>query len=244
MFFNTILGSIQFFHYILETKREIFRLLNKNDGDVGMFKKAIFLLGLAVLSACTAKINESIIIEANSKVNKDLNTVNGNIVIGENCLIDGDLRSINGRIEIGENSEVEKVQTINGQVVLAEGAKVGESIQVINGSIKIKSGAVVQQDVSVVNGSIRIFDATIAGDVKTTNGDIFLENKARVLGNILIEGKSGDGDKRRVEIFIRNGSQVKGNIDNQGKNAQVLVYLDDNSRVEGDVIKAELIYEK
>ncbi|APF19833.1 DUF4097 family beta strand repeat-containing protein [Caldithrix abyssi] len=205
----------------------------------------LFLSAMVLMVGCEAEVNESITIETNRNVDKDLYTINGDIIIGDHCVINGALKSINGRIEIGRESKVEDIKSINGQVKIAENSKVAESVTVINGAVTLKANAVVGQDVNTVNGSIRLVRARVLGNVFTVNGDVFLEDKALVVGSIVVKGKTGEDEKRKVEIFLNDSSVVEGNIDGQkAENTQILVYLDGSSQIKGDVINAELVYKK
>jgi len=201
------------------------------------------LFALALIASCTTRVNESIVIPDGKTIHKDLLTINGDIRIGNNSIVDGNCKSVNGRIVIGENSAVGDIKSVNGAVSIGKNSRVKKKIVVVNGSVEVDSQAVVVGDVATVNGSVTLTNARLLSDLVTVNGDLYFKDHSQVLGDVIVKGNSKKDEKRRIDIFLNDGSVVKGNIRVNAKNTQVLVHMRGNSKIEGDVIGAELVYD-
>ena len=105
------------------------------------------------------------------------------------------------------------------------------------------SGAVIVGDVATVNGSVKLNNSHVLGDLTTANGDISVTNHSVIEGNIFIKGKKSKNEKRKVEIFLKDGSEIKGTIQSKAPNTEVVVHALNGSKIDGDVIGAEIVYE-
>ena len=80
---------------------------------------------------------------------ENLSTVNGSIKVGEGASIDGDVGAVNGRITLQRGTTVsEGVGNVNGQIELS-GAIVGGNIETVNGDIELADQSVVRGDIVV-----------------------------------------------------------------------------------------------
>lgn len=209
-----------------------------------MFKYVMVLIAvLFFATSCTTKVNESIVIPAGQSIHKNLYTVNGNIVVGPNSTVNGSCATVNGRVVLKANSTVKDIKSVNGEIIIGKDSRIQKGITVINGAIRIDSGAVVLGKVTTVNGSLNAANAHLFNDIATANGDIFLTDHTILEGNIVIKGKSAKDEKRKVEIFLKNGSEIKGNIRSKAPNTQVVVHALSGSKIDGDVVGAEIVYE-
>ena len=160
------------------------------------------------------------------------------------CVVRGSSRSVNGRIQVGRESEVEDLQTVNGKIRIAKDVKIDGDIESVNGSVRCGVGVKVDGRITTINGRIELDHTTVERDIHTTNGDITLEDKTKVKGDIVIEGKKGRGrDYRRLNIRISGGSIVEGKIIVKDRRRDVRVYLSNGGRVLGEVEHAEVINE-
>jgi hypothetical protein len=203
---------------------------------------------LAVISfslfSCTASINETVYIQDGETKKGDVNSINGSIIIGNDCKVYGDCRAVNGRIEVGANSLVSNLQSINGSIKIERNTRITGSISAVNGRLYTAEGVRVDGGVSSINGNIDLTETIVAENVETVNGDIILTNGTVVEMDIIVKGKSKWGDdKRQVDINLESGAQVKGNIEVEDQTISVTVYVSDNSKILGDVINAEIIYQ-
>ncbi len=192
-----------------------------------------FLVLLLAVPALGATVNKSIKIAADSE-SDGASSVNGSISVGDNAVVSGNVKTVNGTIRVDAGASVEKVSTVNGAVRLAEKVS-SESLSTVNGSIRVgadtvvdgevtavngrialANGVRVNNNVSNVNGEIELTGAEVAGDLKTVNGDVSLEDGAVLKGDLVVEENSGWGwgksKSRKPRIVIGPGSRVAGTI--------------------------------
>lgn len=199
---------------------------------------------LLFLSACTASVNETVYVNDGEVRDKDINSINGGIIIGENCKVYGNCRAVNGTIKVGKNSIVAGLQSVNGQIKVEEKSMVKGNISAVNGRVTLGTGVQLNGELSTINGDIELDQTMVAKNIETVNGDIYLLNGSIVEGDIKIKGKSKwSGDKRKIDIYLREGSQVKGNIETDDENISVKVHVSGESKILGDVINAEIVYQ-
>lgn len=187
----------------------------------------IFLIG----PAWGASLNKSIKI-GDGETASGASTVNGSITVGSDAVVTGTVSTVNGTIRIGENSRVEDAETVNGSLRVSDGVQsqdlssvngainvgtgvtVDGEISVVNGKINLKSGTTVSRDVSNVNGEIKLSGAEISGNLSTVNGDVLLQDKALIKGNLTVEKPSGwnNNNSRKPKVIIGPGSRVGGSI--------------------------------
>ena len=207
-------------------------------------KKLFSLLPLIIIFACTTSINESVYVNDGEIREGDIICINGSIIIGQDCKVLGGCKAINGSIKIGKNSEVESIQSVNGPIYIDSNCTVNGNITAINGEVQTSSNVNIIGDVSSINGNISLENTKVTDNVETENGDIILTAASIVEKDILIKGKSKwSDDKRYVEIRLEQGAQVLGNIDVEDEKISVKIYLSNDSKILGDVINAEIVYE-
>lgn len=199
--------------------------------------KSVFTIGLLFMllavPAMAATINKSVKIEAGAE-SGGASSVNGSISVGEDAVVTGNVKTVNGTIRVDQGASIEEASTVNGAVRLAEGVKSG-SLSTVNGSVKvggstavdgevsavngritIEKGSNVSAGVSNVNGQIELEGAVVGGNLETVNGDVSLEDKSVVKGDLVVEKNSGWGwgksKSRKPRIVVGPGSRVEGKI--------------------------------
>jgi DUF4097 and DUF4098 domain-containing protein YvlB len=199
--------------------------------------KSVFTIGLLFMllavPAMAATINKSVKIEAGAE-SGGASSVNGSISVGEDAVVTGNVKTVNGTIRVDQGASIEDASTVNGAVRLAEGVKSG-SLSTVNGSVKvggstavdgevsavngritIEKGSNVSAGVSNVNGQIELEGAVVGGNLETVNGDVSLEDKSVVKGDLVVEKNSGWGwgksKNRKPRIVVGPGSRVEGKI--------------------------------
>jgi DUF4097 and DUF4098 domain-containing protein YvlB len=199
--------------------------------------KSVFTIGLLFMllavPAMAATINKSVKIEAGAE-SGGASSVNGSISVGEDAVVTGNVKTVNGTIRVDKGASIEDASTVNGAVRLAEGVKSG-SLSTVNGSVKVGSSTAVDGEVSAVNGRITIEKgsnvsagvsnvngqielegAVVGGNLETVNGDVSLEDKSVVKGDLVVEKNSGWGwgksKSRKPRIVVGPGSRVEGKI--------------------------------
>lgn len=199
--------------------------------------KSAFTIGLLIIllavPALGATVNKSVKIDAGSE-SSGASSVNGSISVGENAVVTGNVKTVNGTIRVDAGASIEKASTVNGGVRLAERVQ-SESLSTVNGSIKVGANASVDGEVTAVNGRITVEDggnvsagvsnvngqielegAVVGGNLQTVNGDVSLEDKSVVKGDLVVDKNSGWGwgksKSRKPRIVIGPGSRVEGKI--------------------------------
>lgn len=173
---------------------------------------SLVLGGPVVADDDISKVNSSIRIDAGQSAG-DLDTVNGGIRLGEGASAK-DVETVNGGIRLERGAKVESAETVNGGIELDETAIALRGVAAVNGSIELARGAESGGDVSNVNGGIRISGARVGGRIETVNGNITLEDGARVVGGIKVEKPSGWswGKQRPPRVVIGPNSVVDGEL--------------------------------
>lgn len=198
-----------------------------------------------------SNINESIILHPTSDDPFKLQTINGEIKVGKGYTL-GDVRSVNGEIQLGQDNTAKVVSTVNGDIGINKGSQV-ELVRSVNGNLRV-SGVKVSGDVTSVNGRIKALDnSQIAGNVRTTNGKIFLrdakvhQNVQMSDGNIelrdtLIEGDvvvtekriweylSLDFDFFRPKIIVGPNTIITGKIKS---NRRIKLFVHESAQIAG-----------
>lgn len=78
-----------------------------------------------------------------------LSTVNGSVRVEENAMIDGGIEAVNGAIEVHRGSTVAAdVGNVNGKMEL-DGCEVGGSLSTVNGDVLLDNGAILRGDLIV-----------------------------------------------------------------------------------------------
>ena len=204
---------------------------------------SFLVLSFLSFCACDASVNSSRHL-ADGERSAGLTSVNGSIHVGANCTVEGNCRTVNGRIEIGDNSRVEELDTVNGRIVIGANVEVDGDAGTVNGAIECGPGSKVRGRVSTVNGRVELRNTVVNDEVSTVNGDVRLSEKSVVRGRIVIKGRQGHfshGD--RLEIRVQGGSIVEGGIDVRDPERKVTVYVDKDSKVNGEIRNAEVVRE-
>ncbi len=132
---------------------------------------------------------------------RDLTAVNGSVTAEPGQTYDT-VRTVNGAVRVSRGASAAEAKTVNGSLVLEEDTKVGTA-STVNGSLRIGAGAAVAEEASTVNGSIALAKrARVGGDVSTVSGRIRLDG-AEVTGKVITR----DGD-----IELNDGARVHGGI--------------------------------
>lgn len=213
---------------------------------------------LTAVSACG--VNSPIRVADGATVEGDRTTVNGGVSIGAGCEVRGDCRTVNGRVSVGPGSRVGALHTVNGSVRVGRDVTVTGSVGTVNGSVTLEDDTSVDGDVETVNGALSCAPGTVTGDVSTVNGAITfagtvvegevatangairLRSQARVLGDVVVEGKRRlGGGSRPLEISIAEGSVVEGDVIVRDPKRRVTVILESGGRIAGRVENAQLI---
>lgn len=161
--------------------------------------------------------------------------------MGSNCEVRS-LKTVNSGVKVGKDSIVDgDIGTVNGSVSCAEGVKVDGEIATINGPVTCDSGVKVGGEITNINGHITLHNTIVKDDVKTYTGDITLEDKSVVEGDIVIRRNRGSRKHRTLKIRIANGSIVKGDVIVRDDDLEVTVYLSGGGKVEGKIHDAEVV---
>jgi DUF4097 and DUF4098 domain-containing protein YvlB len=207
-------------------------------------KKILILIPVIVLIGCNASINESFYLDDGETKKGDILCINGSIIIGDDCSVIGGCKAVNGSIKIGKNSTVKNIQSVNGPISIENNSTVKGDITAVNGEIETNDSVSILGDVNSVNGNIILVNTKVAKNVETENGDITIIGSSVVEQNILIKGKhKWSDDKRHVEIRLEKGAQVLGNIEAEDESISVTIFLSSDSKILGDVVNAEIVYE-
>jgi len=203
------------------------------------------VLSFLSFCACDASVNRSRHVRDGER-SAGLTSVNGSIHVGANCIVEGNCRTVNGRIEIGDNSRVEELDTVNGRIAIGANVEVDGDAGTVNGPIECGPGSKVRGKVSTVNGRVELRNTTVSDEVSTVNGDVLLNGKSIVRNGIVIKGRQGHffgGHGHVLEIRVEEGSVVEGGIDVRDPERKVKVYIDKDSKVNGEIRNAEVIKE-
>jgi predicted acyltransferase (DUF342 family) len=204
---------------------------------------SFLVLSFLSFCACDASVNRSQYVR-DGESSAGLTSVNGSIRVGANCTVAGNCRTVNGRIDIGDNSRVEELDTVNGRIVIGANVDVNGDAGTVNGAVECGTGSKVRGRVSTINGRVELRNTTVNDEVSTVNGDVLLSEKSVVRGSIVIKGRHGHfSGHDRLEIRVAGGSIVEGGIDVRDPERKVKVYIDKESRVNGEIRNAEVVRE-
>jgi len=203
----------------------------------------LLIISFLGFGACDASVNSSRRL-GDGERSTGLTSVNGSIYVGAKCQVDGGCHTVNGRIEVGDGSRVENLETVNGRIRIGADVTVDGDAEAVNGSIECGAGSKVHGDVSTVNGRVELSGTVVDDEVSTVNGDVLLRQKSVVRGGIVIKGRNNHffgGHDHGLEIRVEGGSIVEGGIDVRDPDRKVKVYVDKDSKVDGEIRNAEVI---
>jgi predicted acyltransferase (DUF342 family) len=203
------------------------------------------MLGLAVILfwGCDVGVNRSLYVHDGER-SGGLSSVNGSIHVGAHCRVDGNCHTVNGRIEVGDGSSIGDLETVNGRIRIGANVEVDGDAATVNGSIECGGGSKIHGRLSTVNGRVEMRNTLVDEEISTVNGDVLLQEKSVVRGDIVIKGKRGFfSSGHRLEIRVEGGSVVEGGIDVRDPDSEVRVYLSKDSAIKGEVRNAKVIKE-
>ena len=207
--------------------------------------RASLLLALFLLfSGCDMDIsvNKDVTIPAGSRHKDGVTSVNGNIRVESDAVVNGPCTTVNGRIDVSDNSQVEELTTVNGRIRLGENVVVDGEVTTVNGGVRSGRNTEIRAGINTVNGDVDLAGTRCARNIETVNGNITLSEGAVVEHDVIIGEVRGDSDKpRKITIRLSGGSIVKGNIEVQDRSVEARVILSEGSRVEGEIIDAEVV---
>ncbi len=129
------------------------------NGSISVGEDAVVTGNLKTVNG-TIRVDDGASIEKASTVNggvrvsdnvkcESLSTVNGSVKVGAGAEVDGGLSAVNGRIIIREGSGVaDDVTNVNGQIELT-GASVGGNVETVNGDITLADESLVKGNIVV-----------------------------------------------------------------------------------------------
>jgi DUF4097 and DUF4098 domain-containing protein YvlB len=204
--------------------------------------KNVYIIGFLLLVSCDVNINKDFKIEDHATVKNDLITVNGGIYVGAHCIVEGDLSTVNGPVELKNNTQVKaSIQTVNGAVTIYDNVKVSGNISTLNGEIDITNSEIVGS-ISNISGDIQLVHVKSDGDVSTNFGDITVRSNSTISGSIRISDNDEIPEKlRNVKITIRDSSIVQGDLINENREVIVLVFIEEGSSINGEIIDADKV---
>jgi DUF4097 and DUF4098 domain-containing protein YvlB len=202
----------------------------------------VFGLATMLFTGCSVGVNRSINVR-NGESSHGLASVNGSLYVGSHCRVDGDSHTVNGIVDVGEESQVRNLDTVNGRIRLGANVDVEGDVRSVNGAIDCGRGSKIHGRLTTINGRIELRNTEVDEEVSTVNGDVLLREKSVVRGDIIIKGKNGFLDHRRLEIRIDDGSRVEGGIIVPDEDVDVKVYLSRDSIVKGEIRNAQVIKE-
>lgn len=146
-----------------------------------------------------------------------LSTVNGDVNVGRGASAN-EAKTVNGNVRLEADTKVGEASTVNGSLHVGDGANVTREASTVNGSIDVGRRARIGGNVSTVSGNIEVTGAEVTGRLETRNGDIRLEDGARVHGGILIQKKNDnswfgkDEERDPVKVLICATCVVDGEL--------------------------------
>ncbi len=220
----------------------------------------IILTGLMASAYGQSSISNDIHIDSGEKVVRKVSSVSGDISIGKKAKVESTITTVSGDVEIGAKARVENIKVVSGDISIAKGARVetlvtvsgdvhlyGEndvkgSLETVSGDINCESGSSIDEGLTTVSGDIELDDTFLKGDMVTVSGDISLFNGTVINGDIIIKRKlsTSQFNMGKLKVIIDLNSIVKGSVRVTEPNTNVIVYLSNGGKVEGEVINAEV----
>lgn len=192
---------------------------------------AFAALCAALLSACSASVNEDVHVTADTPRHGGAVTINGNVFVERDTIREGDdFSTVNGSIRIAERAHVKSVRAVNGSILLAEGARahdvesvngrcelgrdarVSGSVQLINGDVSLAPGSLVGGSVKTVHGTISAQGATIEGSVSNYQGGMLITDESVIKGSLTVRRPEEMASEGRPRVVIGPNSKVLGGL--------------------------------
>ena len=135
---------------------------------------------------------------------ENLSTVNGSVKIGEGVSVDGDVAAVNGRITLERGTNVsEGIGNVNGQIELS-GATVGGNVETVSGDIELADQSIVRGDIIVEKPSgwswgkdKRRKPRIVIGPGSRVDGEIHVEREVELF---ISESAQVGGVSREMEM--------------------------------------------
>jgi DUF4097 and DUF4098 domain-containing protein YvlB len=147
------------------------------DKDLSTVNGSINIGDDAQINGECSTVNGSIKVGSDATV-ESLTTVNGGIHVGGGTVVDKDVVAVNGSITMDNGSQAGEVSNINGRIKL-HGAQVTGDISTVNGDVDLKDG-------SRVGGDIIIQDSK-GNNHRDAPLKITLDGDSVVEGSIIVE---------------------------------------------------------
>lgn len=196
------------------------------------FGRWVVIALAATIIGCNYSVNDDIAIPEGASHSGDGNTINGNVEVGADAdASDSKFSTINGSIVVKDGARVSDCATVNGELDIGDRSEAG-NLRAVNGDLTIGRDALIEGRVQLVNGSVSLKPGSrVNGDVGTVNGLIELRS-AEVEGDL----SNVNGGMRIVE-----GSLVEGDVtvkeegdDRHGEPPRIVIGRD--SRVTGKLV--------
>ncbi len=218
------------------------------------------LIGISSLAYAQSSVSKDIHIAKGKKVSRNVSSVSGDIFVGNGAAIKGNVSAVSGDISIGSKASVRNVKVVSGDISIGKGAKtsnletvsgdihlyeksdVAGSIETVSGDVNCDSGSDVIESVETVSGDVELDDSRLRGYLKTVSGDISLFNGSMIDGDIIIDRKPDVVlyHDAKLKIIIDMNSVVKGSILVKEPDSNVIVYLANGGKVQGEIVNAEV----
>lgn len=187
------------------------------------------------LTACNYSANEDIRVAEGTNHNGSATTINGNVKVEKDAdARQSSFRTVNGNVVVEDGARVSDCATVNGSMDIGDRSEAGD-LRTVNGDLTVGRNSMIEGHIQLVNGSVRLGPgSTVQGNVGTVNGLIEM-HQARVDGDIT--NTSGG-------MLIMDGSEVAGDLivkqagdDRHSKPPRIVVGP-------GSRIRGELVFER
>lgn len=156
-----------------------------------------------LLTACDISTNEDIEVADGASRSEDGMTINGSIRVGKDADASrSKFKTVNGDVVVEDGARVSDCATVNGSVDIGERTEAGD-LKTVNGDLRVGREARVEGRIQLVNGSVELAPgSTVKGDVGTING--LIEMRAAKV--------DGDVTNTNGGMLITDGSEVAGDL--------------------------------
>jgi DUF4097 and DUF4098 domain-containing protein YvlB len=157
-------------------------------------------------------VNDSVRAEAGATY-ETLSTVNGDVRMERGAVVET-AKTVNGEVRIESEARVGSASTVNGSIEAGEGSSISRDASTVNGGVRLARGVHVGGDVTTVSGEIQLNGAEVLGGLTTHNGDIDLDDGARVHGAIHVKKSNewGWSKQDRVKVHVCSTCSVEGEL--------------------------------
>ena len=199
---------------------------------------SIFILAFTISAKTT--VNKSIHIQEGERHSGGCSSVNGSIVVEAGAEVKGGCKTVNGSIKIANDCKIRRLQSVNGSIRIGQNSEIHSDVETVNGSIQCKEGVYIDGNIDTVNGSVKLRGAEVEDKITTYNGSVTLTQKSIVHDDIIIKDNKGHNDRKKPLLITIDNSVVKGDIINKEEDIEVIVYLRNGGRVNGDIYDCQI----